>query len=126
MRKVVAIVGMAGSGKSEVSKVFEDDGYVRVRFGDVTDLEMQKRNLERCEAGERFCRELLRKEHGMAAYAILNQPRIDTALQEGRRGSRRPLFLGRVSVFQSILRRPFLCGRGLFFSGDAVRSTIQT
>lgn len=81
MRKVVAIVGMAGSGKSEAARVFETNGYVRVRFGDVTDGEMKKRGLEICEASERFCRELLRKEHGMAAYAILNQPRIDAALQ---------------------------------------------
>jgi dephospho-CoA kinase len=81
MKKVVAIVGMAGSGKSEVSRVFENHGFFRVRFGDVTDIEMKKRNLEPCEANERYCRELLRKEHGMAAYAILNQPRIDAALK---------------------------------------------
>ena len=42
---------------------------------------MKKRGLEICEASERFCRELLRKELGMAAYAILNQPRIDAALK---------------------------------------------
>jgi dephospho-CoA kinase len=82
MRKVVAIVGMAGSGKSEVARVFEEKGFVRVRFGDITDGEMVKRGLERCEASERFCRELLRKELGMAAYAILNQPRIDEALKK--------------------------------------------
>jgi dephospho-CoA kinase len=78
---VVAIVGMAGSGKSEAARVFEGRGYVRVRFGDITDGEMKKRQMQLCEASERHCRELLRKEHGMAAYAILNQPRIDSALQ---------------------------------------------
>jgi dephospho-CoA kinase len=81
MSKVVAIVGMAGSGKSEVSRILENHGFFRVRFGDITDEEMQKRSLERCEASERYCRELLRREHGMAAYAILNQPRIDAALK---------------------------------------------
>jgi dephospho-CoA kinase len=81
MRKVVAIVGMAGSGKSEVARVFEDHGYTRIRFGDITDGEMKKRGMEICEANERFCRELLRKELGMAAYAIKNQPRIDAALE---------------------------------------------
>ncbi len=78
--KVVAIVGMAGSGKSEVAKVFEEHGFVRIRFGDVTDEEIKKRCLGKGEASERFCREELRKEHGMAAYAILNRPRIDAAL----------------------------------------------
>ena len=82
MRKVVAIVGMTGSGKSEVAKVFADAGFVKVRFGDVTDEEMKKRSLERNEANERYCRELLRKELGMAAYAILNRPRIDDALEK--------------------------------------------
>jgi dephospho-CoA kinase len=81
MKKVVAIVGMAGSGKSEVSRVLEDHGFFRVRFGDITDGEMKKRGLEINEANERYCRELLRKEYGMAAYAILNQPRIDEALK---------------------------------------------
>jgi dephospho-CoA kinase len=78
--KVVAIVGMAGSGKSEAAKVFEEHGYIRVRFGDATDVEMQKRGMTICEANERLCREQLRKELGMAAYAIVNQPRIDKAL----------------------------------------------
>jgi dephospho-CoA kinase len=82
MSKVVAIVGMAGSGKSEVARIFESKGYSRVRFGDITDIEIKKHNLEINEANERRFRELIRKEMGMAAYAILNQPRIDEALKE--------------------------------------------
>jgi dephospho-CoA kinase len=82
MRKVVAIVGMAGSGKSEVARVFEERGFIRVRFGDITDVEMENRSLDKCEASERFCRETLRKELGMEAYAVLNQPRIDEALKK--------------------------------------------
>jgi dephospho-CoA kinase len=81
MRKVVAIVGMAGSGKSEVARVFEAKGYSRVRFGDITDIELKKNNLEINEANERQFRELIRKKYGMAAYAILNQPRIDECLK---------------------------------------------
>jgi dephospho-CoA kinase len=81
MKKVVAIVGMAGSGKSEVAGIFAQKGFVRVRFGDITDIEMKKKGLALNEANERYCRELLRKEYGMAAYAILNQPRIDAALK---------------------------------------------
>ena len=79
--KVVAIVGMAGSGKSEVSKVFENHGYIRVRFGDITDEEMKKRGLPPSEASERIVRESLRKEHGMVAYAKLNLPKISAALE---------------------------------------------
>ena len=79
--KVVAIVGMAGAGKSEVARLFQENGYTRVRFGDVTDEEVKRRGLELNEENERYVRELLRKEHGMAAYASLNQPRIDAALE---------------------------------------------
>jgi len=77
--KVVSIVGMPGAGKSEVARVFEENGFTRVRFGDVTDEEIARRGLELNEKNERYIRELLRKEHGMSAYAKLNLPRIDSA-----------------------------------------------
>ncbi len=79
--KVVSIVGMTGAGKSEVSRVFEQNGFIRIRFGDVTDEEMKKRGLEPSEENERFIRELLRREHGSVAYAKLNLPRIEQALK---------------------------------------------
>jgi len=79
--RVVSIVGMAGAGKSEVAGVFEENGYARIRFGDVTDEEIKKRGLELNEENERYIRELLRREQGMAAYAKLNLPRIDSALK---------------------------------------------
>ena len=79
--KVVSIVGMAGSGKSEVARTFEENGCIRIRFGDITDVEVKKRGLELNEESERYIRELLRKEHGMAAYAQLNLPKIDSALK---------------------------------------------
>ena len=79
--KVVSIVGMTGAGKSEVSRVFEESGFIKIRFGDITDEEVRKRGLELNEKNERSIRELLRKEQGMAAYAKLNLPRIDSALK---------------------------------------------
>jgi len=79
--KVVSIVGMTGSGKSEVARVFEESGFTRIRFGDITDEEVKKRDLELTEKNERYIRELLRQEHGMPAYAKLNLPRIDSALK---------------------------------------------
>ena len=79
--KVVSIVGMTGAGKSEVSRVFEENGFTRIRFGDVTDEEIKKRGLELNEENERYIRELLRKQLGMSAYARLNLPRIDSALK---------------------------------------------
>jgi dephospho-CoA kinase len=79
--KVVSIVGMAGAGKSEVAHIFQEKGFTIVRFGDVTDEEARTRGLELNETNERRIRELLRQEHGMAAYARLNLPRIEAARQ---------------------------------------------
>ena len=79
--KVVAIVGMNGSGKSEVTRVFEQKGYIRIRFGDITDKEIERRGMALKEENERKIREQLREELGMAAYAIKNLPKIDAALQ---------------------------------------------
>ena len=75
--KVVSIVGMTGAGKSEVARLFEESGFIRIRFGDITDEEIKKRGLELNETNERYIREFLREEYGMAAYAKLNLPRID-------------------------------------------------
>jgi dephospho-CoA kinase len=79
--RLVSIVGMAGSGKSEVARLFEQNGFTRIRFGDVTDEEVKKRGLELNEENERHVRELLRQEQGMEAYARLNLPSIDSALE---------------------------------------------
>jgi dephospho-CoA kinase len=80
--KVVSIVGMAGAGKSVIARVFERDGFKKVRFGDITEEEVKRREMEMNEENERQVREQLRKEHGMAAYAILNLPLIDALLKE--------------------------------------------
>ena len=80
--KVVAIVGMTGAGKSEVAKLFAESGFARIRFGDATDKEIKKRGLELNEENERRVREQFRKEQGMAAYAKLNLPAIDSALKK--------------------------------------------
>lgn len=80
--EIVAIVGMSGAGKSEIAKLFEENGFKRIRFGDITDDEIRKQGLELNEENERRTREQLRGSYGMAAYAILNLSRIDLALKK--------------------------------------------
>ena len=46
---------------------------------------MKRRGLPLNEANERQAREALRRKHGPAAYAMLNQPRIAAALKDGGR-----------------------------------------
>ena len=79
--KVIAIVGMAGAGKSEVARVFEEHNFKKVRFGDITDEELKNKGLEQNAENEHYVRQQLRKKHGMAAYAKLNLPKIDSSLK---------------------------------------------
>lgn len=79
--KLVAIVGMTGAGKSEVARIFEEHGFRKVRFGDITDEELNNRGLEPNEENERSIREELREKYGMAAYAKLSLRRIDSSLK---------------------------------------------
>lgn len=81
LKHIIAIVGMPGAGKSVVAAVLEAKGLVRIHFGDLTQEELDRRGLPVNEANERWVREDLRSTHGMAAYALLNVPRIDAALQ---------------------------------------------
>ena len=80
---IVAVVGMTGSGKSVVTEILEKAGVRKIRFGDLTDVEVRRRGLAVNEANERIVRESLRKEHGMAAYAVLNIPKIREAVITG-------------------------------------------
>lgn len=76
------MVGMPGAGKSEAAAVFVAHGYKSIRFGDITDEGVRQKGMPLNEDNERMVREELRKQHGMAAYAILNLPRIQEALRQ--------------------------------------------
>ena len=80
-KRIIAIVGMPGAGKSVVAAALEAKGLLRIHFGDLTEHELDQRGLPVNEANERHVREDLRNTHGMAAYALLNLPRIDAALE---------------------------------------------
>lgn len=81
--KLIAVVGMSGSGKGEVCDFLVSVGYQKVYFGQVTLDEVAQRELPPGETSERTVREEFRAKHGMAAYAILNVDRIREALKHG-------------------------------------------
>lgn len=82
MHKIIAIVGMPGSGKTEATLFLEKKGFARIRFGDVAIDGIKKRNLKVNEKNEKLVRERLRREHGMDAFAKLNMPKINKALKK--------------------------------------------
>jgi len=79
---IIAICGMAGSGKSTVREFFQEKGYVYVYFG-VTEKAIELYGAA-SEEFERIVRNDVRKEHGMAAMAVLAFDKIKKMYQEGQ------------------------------------------
>lgn len=80
---VVALVGMAGCGKTTAARYLVGRGFASIRFGQIVLDEVKRRQLPPTEAHEHAIREEFRSRHGMAAMAVLNKPRIDAALARG-------------------------------------------
>jgi dephospho-CoA kinase len=69
-QKVIAVIGLPGSGKSEVIEyLMETRGWPKVYFGEVTFDEVRRRGLEISEPNERLVREGLRAEFGPLVYS---------------------------------------------------------
>ena len=85
MNKIIAIIGMCGSGKSVASEYLENNlGYQKIYFGGVTMKKLKEANLEVNPENERMMREKLRKELGMGAYAKVLLPEIkELAIKQG-------------------------------------------
>lgn len=69
-RKIIAIQGLPGSGKTEViNYLMKKYGWPKVYFGDVTFDEVKRQGLEINEKNERAVREGLREKYGRLHYA---------------------------------------------------------
>jgi dephospho-CoA kinase len=62
--KIVAFVGLAGSGKSTAVEYFTEKGYPKVYFGGVILQAMADAGIERTAASEQKFREDVREQHG--------------------------------------------------------------
>ena len=81
MKKLIAIVGMSGSGKSVASDYLEKEGFNKIYFGGVVLDTLKNEGLEINPDNEKMMRERLRNEHGMAAMAILLLPKIKESIK---------------------------------------------
>ncbi|MBT4277701.1 AAA family ATPase [Candidatus Falkowbacteria bacterium] len=82
-KKIFAVVGMTGSGKTEVVKYLQkklDCG--KIYFGEITFERMKREKIEVSYKNEQIMREKIRAEKGMGAYAELSLLKIKKALKE--------------------------------------------
>ncbi len=82
MNKLVAIVGMCGSGKSVATTFFKDHGYEVIYFGGVTMKKLEEEGLEVTPENEKMMRERLRRDFGMGAYAQVLIDDIKSSLEK--------------------------------------------
>ena len=83
MNRILAVIGMCGSGKSEAVKFLMEKGFSRVYFGDVVMNELIAKKLEINEVNERMMRENLRKEFGMGVMALKSLDAIRKLYNKG-------------------------------------------
>ncbi len=67
--KILAFVGLAGSGKSTAVEHFTEKGYPKVYFGGVIYTAMREAGIERTAKSEQLFREEFRKKHGKNVVA---------------------------------------------------------
>ena len=77
MKTLIAIVGMAGAGKSEACAYFRETlGFGYLRFGEAVVLRVKELGQALNEENERVVREQFRRELGMKAMAVKIDPLI--------------------------------------------------
>lgn len=82
MNKLIAIVGMCGSGKSVACEKLEKEGYNKIYFGGVTLDCLKEKKLDITPENEKMMREKLREDLGMGAFAIILLPKIEESIKK--------------------------------------------
>jgi len=85
MIPIIAIVGMAGAGKTRAATFFSEKGFEIFRFGSVIDDGLKEEGLPWTAENNEYYREKIRRELGMAAVAIKMMPKIKKAIEENKK-----------------------------------------
>ena len=86
MNKLIAVVGMSGTGKSVITEYLENSNWKKLYMGGITYKLMEEAGVERTKDGksEKEFREKLRKEHGPECYAKFMEKDIKKELEKGK------------------------------------------
>ena len=82
MNKLIAVVGMAGSGKSIATDYLKENGWTKIYFGGAVYDRMRKEGIEITPESQKEYRENLRKQYGMGAVAEILKFDIENAYKE--------------------------------------------
>ena len=78
MTKLIAVVGLPGSGKTEtIEYLKKEHNWPNIYLGEATFDRLKVEGLEINQVNEKMMREKIREELGMAAYAILAMKKIE-------------------------------------------------
>lgn len=81
MNKLIAVVGMAGSGKSIATDYLQEKGWKKIYFGGAVYDRMRKEGIEITPDSQRDYRQNLRKQYGMGAVAEILKDDIAAAYE---------------------------------------------
>lgn len=82
MNKLIAVVGMAGSGKSIATDYLQKNGWTKIYFGGAVYDRMRKEGIEITPESQKEYRENIRKQYGMGAVAEILKFDIENAYKE--------------------------------------------
>ncbi|MCX7955720.1 MAG: nucleoside monophosphate kinase [Patescibacteria group bacterium] len=81
-KKIIAIVGLPGAGKTDAANFFKNKGIKVISFGKIINEYIEKNKLPHIEEIHKKVRMELREKYGMAALAIMNEKKIKEALEK--------------------------------------------
>lgn len=79
--RILALVGMAGAGKTLCAEHLQEKGYYQFRFGSIVTDEIERRGLDINPVNERTVRLEFREKEGMDVMAKRALPRLHDALK---------------------------------------------
>ncbi len=83
-KTIMAITGLAGSGKTIASEYLKSKGIPVIHFGNIINDYVDEKKLNHTEDIHKKIRADLRKKYGMSAMAILSKNKIEQALKKER------------------------------------------
>lgn len=78
---ILAIVSLPGAGKTAATQYFREKGIPAIKFGKTVNDYINQHHLKHTESNHKKIREKLRLKYGQAALAILNEEKIQKALE---------------------------------------------